>query len=158
MTCREIEDCIEAVASGDEPTVEFRAHLEGCVACAAALARARGIERALALRPAPAAPTNFTAAVGARIRRERWRAEQHLDRLFNVAVLVAIVAVVAGVAALLNLRDLTAAIGAGLVALNRLGSVAAAQAAPTVSTYFISATLLATTMGVWWWAERRWSV
>ena len=41
-----------------------------------------------------------------RIRRERWRSEQHVDRLFNVAIVVAVFVVVGGIAAMLNLQAL----------------------------------------------------
>ena len=87
MTCREVQESIEAIAAGDEPaTGAFRAHVETCARCAAALATARRIEESLAARPAPAAPARFAATVVARIRREHWRAEQQVDRMFNIAV------------------------------------------------------------------------
>src|SRR5436190_8265031 len=109
MTCRDVLDRVEAVAAGDEPaSAEFRAHLEGCIACAAALAQARRIEAMLAARPAPPAPVRFAAAVNSHIRQERWRSEQHVDRMFNVALLLGAVTIAAGVLALSNINALTA--------------------------------------------------
>lgn len=76
MTCQDVLNRIEALAAGDEAaTPEVRAHLEGCLSCAAALATARHIEDALASRPAPPAPARFTTAVVARVHQERWRSE-----------------------------------------------------------------------------------
>lgn len=162
MTCREIDDRIEAVAAGDEPASEaFRAHVEGCLRCAAALARATRIEAVLAGRPAPAAPPRFTAAVAARIRRDYWRSEQQVDRLFNVAVAIGVIAIVGAALALVNLTTVTAAV-AGLASM--INSVATESAGrvneptPMFSTYLLAGGFLLTALLVWWWAEKRWSV
>lgn len=158
MTCREVLDQVEAVAGGDEATPAFRAHLERCVACAAALATARRIEAALAARPAPTAPARFSGVVLARVRRERWRAEQHVDRLFNAAVAFGIFIVVGGLAMLMNLSGLMGAIGGGLTVVREFGGVAVNRAFPVVPTYIAAGGFLATALLVWWWAERRWSM
>ncbi len=50
----------------------------------------------------PPAPAAFTAAVLQRIRRDHWQSEQNVDRLFNLAMVAAVLLVVGGVAALLN--------------------------------------------------------
>jgi anti-sigma factor RsiW len=156
MTCREVVDRIEAVAAGDEPaTPELRSHLEGCLACAAALAEARRIEAALAARPARSAPASFSAAVTSRIRQERWRSEQHIDRVFNIALVLGVLAVGVGVLALFNVDALAAALTASVGILNRVSEEVVVQAARRVPTYFGAAGFLATALLVWWWAERR---
>jgi anti-sigma factor RsiW len=156
MTCRDVLDRIEAVAAGDEPvTPEFRSHLEGCVACAAALAQARRIETMLAARPAPSAPARFSASVTSRIRQERWRSEQHVDRLFNVALLLGVLAIAGGLLALFNVNAMTAAFAGSLALLNRWSGEIVVQAAPRLPTYLGAAGFLATALFVWWWAERR---
>lgn len=158
MTCEEARDRIEPVAGGEAADEAFRTHVETCVRCAAALARARTIEAALASRPAPAAPPRFAPAVASRIRREYWRAEQQVDRLFNAAVAAALVAIAGGTLALVNLSGVTAAIRAGLAALPTLAAgpatSAAAQAAPLASTYLFGGAFLVTALIVWSWAER----
>ena len=159
MTCREVQDRIEAVAAGDEPADDrFRAHVEGCVGCAAALARARRIEEALAARPAPPAPARFAALVTARIRREHWRAEQQVDWLFNVAIAAGLIAIAGGTVALVNLSLVTETVGAGLSAmlayLTQPGAAAPARVAAGLPTYLLGAAFLATTLFVWNWAER----
>jgi anti-sigma factor RsiW len=159
MTCRDILDRIEAVAAGDEPaTPEFRSHLEGCVVCAAALAEARRIEAMLTTRPAPSAPARFSAAVASRIRQERWRSEQHIDRMFNVALLLGVATIAIGVLALFNVDAMTAAFTGTFALLNRLSGDIVVQAAPRLSTYLGAAGFLATALFVWWWAERRLSL
>ena len=159
MTCHDVLNRIEALAAGDDPaTPEIRAHLEGCVSCAAALATARQIETALAGRPAPPAPPRFTTAVVSRIRQERWRSEEHVDRMFNVALLVGVLLVVGGVAALFNLDALASGIADGLTLLNRATGELIVRAAPAFRTYVSAIAFLATALLVWWWAERRLSL
>ena len=157
MTCREIQERIEAVAAGDEPADEaFREHVEGCVTCAAALARARRIEETLAARLVPQAPPRFAAQVASRIRREHWRAEQQVDWLFNVAVAAGLVAIAGGTLALVNLSLVTETISAGLSAVfNYLTQPrAAAPVTAGLPTYLLGAAFLATTLVIWSWAER----
>jgi anti-sigma factor RsiW len=156
MTCRDVDDLIEAVVGGDAPASEaFHSHVEGCVRCAAAVAAARQIELTLAARPVETAPINFAATVIARIRRERWQSEQHVDRLFNTVLVAGVAMVIGGVLALLNLSGLTGTIGAGVALMNQLGSRLIVEAAPSVSTYLLSAAFFLTALIVWWWAERR---
>lgn len=158
MTCREVEERIEAVASGDElATDAFRLHVEGCIRCAAALAMARRIEDALTASP-PAAPARFTAAMLARLRSERWQSEQQVDRLFNAALAVGIIAVVGGILALFNVGGVIAAVGTTTQTLGRLATEASHQALPAMSTYALAAGLLGVTLLAWWIAERRLSL
>jgi anti-sigma factor RsiW len=159
MTCREVLDRIEAVAAGDEPaTPELRSHLEECLACAAALAQARRIESVLAERPAPSAPARFSAALTSRIRQERWRSEQQVDRMFNVVLLAGVLAIAVGVLALFNVNAMAAAFTGSLALLNRLSGALVVQAAPAFAAYLGAAGFLATALFVWWWAERRLSL
>jgi anti-sigma factor RsiW len=157
MTCREVLESIEAVAAGDEPvSAAFRSHIEGCPGCAAALATARRIEESLAARPVPAAPARFTAAVAARIRTEHWRAEQQVDRMFNVAVAVGVAAIAGGALALFNIESVMAAlaVAAAVVtdAATQQGGVTM-RGAPAMWTYLLAAGLLGTSLLVWRWAE-----
>jgi anti-sigma factor RsiW len=159
MTCRDVLDRVEAVAAGDEPaTPELRSHLEGCLACAAALAEARRVEELLAARPAPSAPARFGVAVTSRIRQERWRSEQHIDRMFNAALLLGVLAITVGLLALFNVNAMAAAFTGSLAILNRVGEEIVVQAAPRFSIYLGAAGFLATALFVWWWAERRLSL
>jgi anti-sigma factor RsiW len=163
MTCRDVQERIEAIAAGDEPATDaLRRHVEGCLRCAAALARARRIEETLTHRPAPAPPPRFSASVAARLRRERWREEQQVDRVFNMAVVVGLVAIAGGVLALVNLTTVTGAMAAIVAVLKNLatesGSRAADQAAPVLSTYLFAGGFVLTALLVWWWAEKRLSL
>src|SRR5687768_12105798 len=114
MTCKDVEEGIEAVAAGDQAADRaFVAHVETCVRCAAALAGARRIEEALAARPIPVAPPRFAAAVASRIRRDYWRSEQQVDWMFNVAIAVALIAIAGGTLALVNLTAVLEGASAG---------------------------------------------
>jgi anti-sigma factor RsiW len=159
MTCKDVIDSVEAIAAGDlEPGAALRAHLESCPGCASALASARRLEAALARREAPKAPPRFAAAVRQRVRREEWRAEQRVDWLFNVAMIVALMAVAGGAAALLNLGGILAAASQVLTALATVRGDVARAAAPSLATYIAAGGLLASALGMWWWAERRLSL
>jgi anti-sigma factor RsiW len=159
VTCSETRHLVEAIAAEDlEVADPVREHFETCPSCAAALASARSLENALRARPAPPAPPQFSAAVTARIRRERWQSEQYVDRIFNVAIAVAIVLVAGGIAALTNVGAVLGLAGsiAGLIA--RTAGQTAQQAAPTLLTYIAAVGLLMSTLAMWWWAERRLSL
>ena len=156
MTCRELIEIVEPIAAGDLPVSEAaRSHLESCPRCASALASARRIEAALHAREAPPAPARFTPAVIARIRRERWRAEQQVDRLFNLAIVVAFVLVGGGTVALMNLSGVAAAAGAAWAVLAGSSGQVMHQATSVLGTYIAGAGLLISALGMWWWAERR---
>ena len=159
MTCAQVDDEIEAVVGGDLPASEaFRTHVEGCVRCAAALASARRVEAMLAERPAPPAPPRFTAAVASRIRSERWKAEQQVDRVFNAILVLALLIVVGGIAAVLNVTAVTtaAANAAGFLARSAEPHSTAA-APPSLLTYVVGTAFFGTALAAWWWAERRFS-
>jgi anti-sigma factor RsiW len=159
MTCKGVIDVVESIAAGDlEPGPELRAHLESCPKCASALASARRLEAALARREAPPAPPRFSAMVLQRVRREQWRTEQHVDRLFNAAMVMALVLVAGGAVALMNLSGLLAWAAQVATVVVTMRDEVARQAAPSLATYIAAGSLLASALGMWWWAERRLSV
>jgi len=155
MFCDEALDAVEAIAAGEiTPDGRIADHLATCPNCAAALVAARQLERVLQRRGTPAPPAQFTARTLARVRRARWRRDQFVDVGFNVAIVVLVVAVFGGVWMLLNRTGLTAVssdavdlFGVGLVTLVR-------RVAPSLPLYAGAAALLASALGVWWWAER----
>lgn len=156
MECKDVLERVEATAAGDlDPDAASRAHLESCTRCAAALASARRLEALLAARPAPAAPPRFTASVIQRIRRERWRAEQQVDRLFNAAIAIAVVLVAGGVLAMLNLNTLLSFTAQGLALIREQGSDMARDSAPAFGSYVAAAGLLVSATAMWLWAERK---
>ena len=119
MSCRDVLDLIEPIAAGDLHADDaVRAHLQTCPPCAAALASARRLESALKGMDVPPAPPAFTATVLQRIRRDHWQSEQHVDRLFNLAIVAAVLLMVGGVAAMLNVDARAGGhrVGAGVVA------------------------------------------
>jgi hypothetical protein len=155
MTCREMDDRIEALAAGDEPhTDATRTHLDGCVRCQAALARAQQIERLLAARPVHAAPPRFAEALAAHLRRERWESEQSIDRWFNVIVAACAVLAAGGLWLLANISGATA-IGADAGRLMREGAgLALERLAQNLPTYVAATGILLSTIAIWLWAER----
>jgi len=151
MTCEDVLDLVEPIAAGDEPVSDaVRRHLETCPSCAAALAGARRVEGALARREAPLAPAQFVSAVQQAVRRERWRSEQQVDRVFNLAIAVAVLLVIGGLAAVLNVGSVLSIAGGAW-------GVVASVAVPTLNTYVAAAALLVSALGMWWWAEKTWS-
>ena len=156
MTCKDVADFIEPIAAGEiQPTADVRAHLETCPSCAAALAAARRLEAILASTAPPPVPDRFVASVLQRVRRERWRMEQNVDRLFNAAMIAALVIVAVGVFGLMNLSGVVAASDGAWATLQTLSSQLGQRMLPVVDTYIAAAGLLLTALGMWWWAERR---
>jgi anti-sigma factor RsiW len=156
MTCQHAVEFIEAIAADEiQPTPELRGHFESCPSCASALATAVRLEALLTANPAPPVPDRFVAQVLQRVRRERWRMEQNVDRLFNVAMIAAIVIVAIGVFALMNLSGVVAASDGAWSALTTLGIQVAQKMVPVVDTYIAAACLLLTALAMWWWAEGR---
>jgi len=155
MFCDEVLDAIEPIAGG-EPVPEGRIadHLRTCVDCAAALESARRLERLLRERPAPQPPANFTTTTVGRVRRARWHSDQVLDAGFNLAIAMLAVAIVAVVWMVLN-RSGMAAVSNDVVELFGTSVVTfAGRVAPSVPLYAGATALLATALGIWWWAER----
>ncbi|MDP1569823.1 MAG: hypothetical protein Q8L86_07450 [Vicinamibacterales bacterium] len=154
MTCDQINLRIDAVLDGDEAwTSDARAHLDTCSRCQSRVALAQGINRWLPQLPVDTPPATFTSGVMARVRRERWRAEQALDAGFNVAIAAGLLLIVAGVAGLAWSSGLIV-VGADVVALMREAiAVTGAEIAPQLPTYSVAALLLTMGLGVWWWTE-----
>ena len=151
LTCSAVRDLVEPIAAGDVAVeTVVRDHLETCPRCAAALASARRIDMLLAERPA--------AAVMARIRRERWRTEQHVDRIFNLAIAAAIVLVTGGIVALFNVNGLLGAAAAAWQLMTAATKEGVSTAAPRLGTYIAAAAFMASALAMWWWAERRLSL
>ena len=155
MTCEEFDAIVEPLAAGAlVPSPAAAEHLAGCLRCAAAVALARRVDAALAAVEAPAPPRGFTASVAARLRRERWRSEQRVDRVFNLAMVAAAVLVATGVGMLFNLTGM-AAVGRDTSQLLTEGlRVAARQVAAQLPAYVAGTGFLLTAVGAWWWAER----
>ena len=155
MYCDEALDAVEAVAAGElTPDGRLAEHYATCPNCSSALTSARDLERLLQARPAPKPTAQFTTRTMARVRRARWKSEQVIDLGFNAAIAVVVVAIVVGAWMLLDRSGLTAVnndaidmFGRGLVSL-------AQRVAPSVPVYAGATALLATALGIWWWAER----
>jgi anti-sigma factor RsiW len=159
VSCADVLDLVDAIASGEPvPGEDVRRHLETCARCAAALATARRIEALIAARPAPTAPARFTDNVRRRISRERWRAEQSVDWMFNIAIAAGILLIIGGLAAMMNLQTILVAAGTAWSVVATFGGGVARQAVPAVATYAAAFGLLMSTLGIWWWAERRLSL
>ena len=114
----------------------------------------RRVEAMLKAVEVPPTPQAFTSLVLQRIRRDRWRSEQNVDRLFNLAIAVALLVIIGGVVAMLNL-DAVFSLATTTWALAReILRDAMEQVAPALATYVAAAGLLASAFGMWWWAER----
>jgi len=155
MFCDELLELVDAIAAGDlTPDARITAHLASCTGCAGALETARRVDQLLRARPAPPPPANFTSRIMGRIRRDRWRRDQFLDVGFNVAVGLVVVGILAVLWVVLSqtgfagvTRDALAVMNAALVDFVR-------RVAPSLPVYGAAGALLATALGVWWWAER----
>jgi anti-sigma factor RsiW len=159
MTCSEAISLVEAIAAGDlEVSDEMRAHVESCPRCASALASARRIEAALATRPVPEPPARFADNVLARIRREQWRSEQHVDRIFNVGIVVAVLVVAGSVLAMTNVDTVVGLVGSLRGFAASAGGQMIEETVPTFFTYVAAVGLLMSALAMWWWAERRFSL
>ena len=155
MFCDEVLELVEAIAAGDlTPDPRVMTHVQSCAGCAAALAAARRVDGLLKQRTAPGAPPQFTTRIMGRIRRDRWRRDQFLDLGFNLTVGVVLLFVLTGFWALLSQSGLG---GISHDAANILGSAASDlmhRAAPSLPLYLAASAIVATALGVWWWAEK----
>ncbi len=154
MTCAQVDRLLEDLAESDRDLpADVTAHLSTCPRCAAALAHARAIEAALATRPVPVPPPDFTAAVMAQIHRERWRTEQAVDLGFNLAVAAGILLTLGGVAGLAWALGVVSIGGDMMTLAAAAARVAVDRLAPEMPTLVLSASLLTMTLGLWWWVE-----
>jgi hypothetical protein len=84
VRCDELIELIEPCAAGElTPSPAHAAHLQSCPDCSRALAMAQQVERAFDAIAWPALPAAFAQDVARRIRTDRWREEQLVDRTFN---------------------------------------------------------------------------
>ena len=155
MFCDEALDSVEAVAAG-ELTAEGRLgdHYATCPNCAAALTRARELEQLLRERPLPRPSPQFTMRTMARVRRARWRSDQLLDMGFNVGIAIVVLAMIVGVWMVLDRSGLVAVSNDAVGVFGRGLLTLAQRIAPSLPLYAGATALLATALGIWWWAER----
>ncbi len=153
MSCIEVDTLIEELAAGEEPPGEVQAHLAECARCATTLANARAIEQALSRLVAPAMPAHFTNGVIARVRRERWRSEQVLDRMFNIAVAFGVLLIVVGLGGLAWAAGLVSIGGDLMSVLSETSPLFFNRIIAQSQTIVLSALLLTAALGFWWWAE-----
>lgn len=155
MFCDEALDAVERIAAGDLiADGRIAEHLRSCPNCSAALESARRVERLLRERDVPHVSAQFTSSTLSRVRRARWRNDQWLDAGFNLGIAAVVVAMVAAVWMILNRSGLAAVsndaarlFGSGLMTF-------AGRVAPSLPLYAGAAALVATALGIWWWAER----
>jgi predicted anti-sigma-YlaC factor YlaD len=153
MSCHEVNGFLEAVAVGEPVPDDVRAHVDDCPSCRARLRLAERIERTLASRPVLSPSASFTTALVARVRRERWRAEQMLDWGFNIFVAVGVGLIVTGVAGLVWASGLVAVSPDAFRVISAATDTALAGVASQARTFTLAALLLTLTLGVWWWIE-----
>jgi roadblock/LC7 domain-containing protein len=155
MYCDEALDAVEAVAAGEvTPDGRLADHYATCPNCAAALDDARMLDRMLQNRPVPKPSAQFTTRAMTRVRRARWRSDQVLDIGFNVAVAGVVMAIVAAVWMLVRRSGLTAVSNDALDVMTRGLVTLVHRIGPSLPLYAAATALLATALGLWWWAER----
>jgi predicted anti-sigma-YlaC factor YlaD len=153
--CDEVLDLIEPIAAGEyTPDGRVAAHLTTCPNCAAALVTARRVDQMLQRRAVPKPAPQFTTKTMALVRRNRWRRDQFLDAGFNLTLVVLGFAMIGAMWMALHRSGLIAvsngtfdALGAGL-------GVVRQHVVSTVSIYVAATVLVATALGLWFWAER----
>src|SRR5215213_1062675 len=155
MFCDEALDAVEAIAAEDrQPEGRVAAHLASCPNCAAALVSARALEGLLRRRAVPVPPAQFTSRTLARVRRARWRSDQLLDVGFNVAVVAVVLALVGGTWLLLNRSGLAAVSNDAVDLFGTAVVTVLRRVTPSLPLYGAATVVLATSLVIWWWAER----
>ncbi len=155
MFCDEALDSVEAIAAGEmTPEGRIAEHLASCADCAAALRAAQELDRLLRARTAPAAPAQFTARTLGKIRRDRWRSEQVVDAGFNAAVALIVAGLVVGVWMLAHRTGLATVSNDAVELLASGVGAFARRVGPSLPLYAGATALVATALGIWWWAER----
>jgi anti-sigma factor RsiW len=155
MTCEGVLNVVELIAAGElKPDGPTAAHLTTCASCASALEAARRIDALLRQRPVATPPPQFTARTMARIRRARWRNEQMIDWTFNAALVLVALTIALGIWLVASRSGFTF-VGNDAVQLFGAGMRTFIQrVAPSVPIYALATFMLATALGIWWWAER----
>jgi hypothetical protein len=155
MFCDEALDAVERIAAGDLiADGRIGEHVNTCPDCAAALESAKRVERLLRQRPVPRVSPQFTTSTLGKVRRARWRNDQWLDAGFNLGIVAIVVAMGSALWMFLN-RSGLAAVSNDAVSLFGTGlTTFAGRVAPALPLYGAAAALLATALGIWWWAER----
>jgi anti-sigma factor RsiW len=155
MTCDDVLDVVDLLASGELRSNEATdAHLAGCPSCSSALAAARRLETALRERPVAAPPAQFTAKTMARIRRARWRNEQMIDWGFNAVLVAAALAIAIGIWFVASQAGFALAGSDARELLAASMRSVVQRVTPSLPLYALATALLATALGIWWWAER----
>ncbi len=152
--CERVLDVLEGLAEGGAADEEVSAHVRGCSRCAAALARARQIHRALQALPGPTPPPDFTATVIKRTRSLRWRSEERFDSWFNAVIVACLALVALGVWGLFDVTGLAAVTAGTADFIGRSVPELYAQVKPELPLYLTATGLVAGSLGVWWWLER----
>jgi hypothetical protein len=150
-----LDDEVEAIAEGArDATREERLHLAQCEACARALALATRVHATLQAQTMPEPPPSLVGSVLSHARRERWRAEQRLDLVFNVFVGCAVSLGVGAVWLVLSATGLMTLGNDVASILVRVMSETVRQSLPALPTYALAVTVFLSGLAVWWWAER----
>lgn len=154
MRCEDIDPIVEELADGSLPAgAERDAHIASCARCSARLANARAIHALLVSREVATPPAGFTAAVMARVVRERWQTERAIDLGFNLAVAAGVLVLISGGIGLAwsaGFFRFTVDVQPILVALT---TPMANRVVSQLQTVVMAAAILTTALGLWWWAE-----
>jgi hypothetical protein len=153
MGCDEVDLLIEDVAVGMDVPADATAHLASCARCQARLRLAQALERSLESRERLEPPPRFTAAVLARVRRERWRAEQLVDVGFNVAMALGVVFVIGGLAVLAWSLEWYSVSPAALQVARDLSSQWITRVLDQATMVGVAAFILSSALVLWRWVE-----
>jgi len=154
MTCDDLADLIGPWAEGElTPPADASGHVDSCRHCAARLALARQLDRALASCEAKIPSPQFSQDVLKRLRREWWEAEEDLDWWFNVLVGLGLLVVAGGIWLLFDVSGLTALtsdattlFGTGITALMQ-------QISGSLPIYLGATALLIGALLIWRWTD-----
>jgi len=155
MFCDEVLEQVEPIAAGElMPSQRIADHLASCAGCAAALASARRVDALLRSRPVPPVPAQFSSRVMNRLRRTRWRSEQVLDWVFNIALVLVGILVVTGLWMVMRQSGLATVSSDAFELLGPGMMLFARRVTPSLPLYAAATALLGTALALWWWAER----
>jgi hypothetical protein len=153
MRCEDLDLSIEELAVAADADRDTTLHVESCALCQARLRLAHAIERSLESRERPDAPPRFTTSVMARVRRERWRAEQIVDTGFNIAVGFGVLFVLGGLAALAWSLEWYSVSPAVLQVARDLSSQWIVRVQEQLAMMAIAAAILSSALVLWRWVE-----